>query len=133
VDPQISQFILNFLLGGGGLVGAVTVVRTWRRRKDELPSDETEARRAADWETLNAYFQGELKTLRKDRDRMEREFKDEINALRASQVALRDHFQAQSEADEEHIDSLTEHIWMRLPPPPPARKRPSAPPSIPGT
>jgi hypothetical protein len=134
MDPLVIQALLGGLLGTGGLAGLLTVIKTIRTRRDSpVPSDETEARRTADWGALNTYFQGELKTVREDKKRELGELKKEMEKLRRNQELLRDHFQAQADADAEHIDILEEHIWRQLPPPPPPRRRPSAPPPILGT
>lgn len=139
VDKELIQILLVGLLGTGGIAGVISAFKALRTKKEEVPTEEGQARRTADWESLNTYFQNELKSLREDRhteitqlraDRAAevKELKDEMGILKRDQVILRDHMAARAEEDAAFIDELEQHIWLRYPPPPPVRRRPGVPP-----
>lgn len=139
MDKELIQLLLGGLLGSGGLAGVVSALKAFKKTKEGVPTEEAEARRSADWESLNTYFQSELKSLREDRhteiaqlrkDRATevRELKEKMTRLEQEQTILRDHMAARAEEDAAFIDELEQHIWLRYPPPPPVRRRPGVPP-----
>lgn len=110
---QIIGSIIVALIGGGG-------VAAYRKQRhthaNGLPDDEGEARQvapAADWltrqvDSLLAASREEMQELRKRQDAQDK------------RIAFQER---ERELDAEHIDALEQHIWLQLPPPPPARTR----------
>lgn len=119
MDAAQIQALLTGILGTGGIGTLLGLWVVRRSRNAGVPSDEAAAKVALstpDWTALTEYYKNELESVR-------REAADEAAALRAELGALRIHYQTKSQADEERIDELEEHIYMQRPPPPPARRR----------
>lgn len=114
--------LLCALLGGGGLwallaaratgkateAAAVSAAEATKAAAEAAAAPALAAASSADWSSLMAYWQQEMKSMRADANRLE------VRVL---------FLERQREEDLQHISDLEAHIWAELPPPPPPRRR----------
>lgn len=90
--------LLSAVFGAGG-------IWTWRSARQAAKAKE-QAAQTADWQALMEYWQKEVSDLRENAKQLE------------VRVLL---LEERRNEDLRYIDRLEQHIWQRLPPPPPSR------------
>jgi hypothetical protein len=106
---QVISTLLTAILGTGGIATVIAAVKAWRTRAG-TPTTEQQAvaHVGADWDALNKYWKAEVARIRKEQADERRGWAIDREKYRLAIRRMR-----------RHIDRLENHIWMKLPPPPP--------------
>ena len=113
---QVGTIIVGLIAAGGG---GKAWVESRKAKKAGMPADEQVARAtapAADW--LTDHYRQEVEALRAD-------MRSELTQTRlelSEERALAEQLREKLHKSYEDIAKMEQHIWLRKPPPPPARK-----------
>lgn len=104
--------LISAVLAGGGLwtlLAARATSKATEAAANAAAESANKQAQTADWSGLMAYWQAEIKDLRKENNEL---------AVRLTLLEER------RDGDLQHIADLENHIWQQLPPPPPIRRLP---------